>query len=113
MVGKSVTETTNESFPSLDGGLVAQLCPICDPMDCSPPGSSVLGILQARKNTGVRCHFHFPPDPGIKPTSPAFQADSLLTESPGSFDLILCPLASPFPPSHSINSFSKLVLIPS
>ena len=26
-----------------------QLCPIlCDPMDCSPPGSSVHGILQAR-----------------------------------------------------------------
>ena len=29
--------------------LVAQSCPIlCHPMDCSPPGSSVLGILQAR-----------------------------------------------------------------
>ena len=29
--------------------LVAQLCPIlCDPMDCSPPGSSVHGIFQAR-----------------------------------------------------------------
>ena len=29
--------------------LVAQLCPtLWDPMDCSPPGSSVLGILQAR-----------------------------------------------------------------
>ena len=29
--------------------LVAQLCPIpCDPMDCSPTGSSVHGILQAR-----------------------------------------------------------------
>ena len=27
--------------------LVAQSCPICDPMDCSPPGSSVPGILQA------------------------------------------------------------------
>ena len=27
----------------------AQSCPIlCDPMDCSPPGSSVHGILQAR-----------------------------------------------------------------
>ena len=29
--------------------LVAQLCPtLCDPMDCSPPGSSLHGILQAR-----------------------------------------------------------------
>ena len=29
--------------------LVAQPCPtLCDPIDCSPPGSSVHGILQAR-----------------------------------------------------------------
>ena len=29
--------------------LVAQLCPtLCEPMDCSPPGFSVHGILQAR-----------------------------------------------------------------
>ena len=29
--------------------LVTQLCPtLCDPMDCSPPGSSVHGIFQAR-----------------------------------------------------------------
>ena len=29
--------------------LVTQLCPtLCNPMDCSPPGSSVPGILQAR-----------------------------------------------------------------
>ena len=29
--------------------LVAQLCPaLCDPMDCNPPGSSILGILHAR-----------------------------------------------------------------
>ena len=26
-----------------------QLCPtLCDPMDCSPPGSSIRGIFQAR-----------------------------------------------------------------
>ena len=30
-------------------GLVAQSCPtLCDPVDSSPPGSSVRGILQAR-----------------------------------------------------------------
>ena len=32
-----------------------QSCPtLCDPIDSSPPGSSVPGILQA---TGVGCHF--------------------------------------------------------
>ena len=37
--------------------LVAQSCPIlCDPADCSMPGSSVHGILQARI-LGVGCHF--------------------------------------------------------
>ena len=36
--------------------LVSQWFPtLCDPMDCSQPGSSVHGILQA-KNTGVGCH---------------------------------------------------------
>ena len=29
-------------------GLVAKLCHFCDPMDCSPPESSVHGISQAR-----------------------------------------------------------------
>ena len=34
----------------------AQLClTLCDPMNCSPPGFSVHGILQA-KNIGVGCH---------------------------------------------------------
>ena len=33
-----------------------KLCPtLCDPIDGSPPGSAVPGILQAR--TGVSCHF--------------------------------------------------------
>ena len=36
--------------------LVAQSClTVCDPMDCSPPHSSVRGI--SRKNPGVGCHF--------------------------------------------------------
>ena len=35
----------------------AQLClTLCDPMDCSPPGSSVRGIFPG-KNTGMHCHF--------------------------------------------------------
>ena len=36
--------------------LVAQSCPIlCDPMDCSPPGSSVHGDSPG-KNNGMDCH---------------------------------------------------------
>ena len=36
--------------------LVTQSCPtLCDPMDCSPPGSSVHGDPPG-KNTGVGCH---------------------------------------------------------
>jgi len=51
-------------------------------MDCSPPGSSVHGIFPD-KNTGAGYHFLLLdlPDPGIKPGSPALQADSLLSEA--------------------------------
>ena len=46
-----------------------QLCPaLRDPMDCSPPGSCVHGVLQARYWSGLPCH---PPgdlpDPGMEP----------------------------------------------
>ena len=54
-----------------------QLClTLCDPMDCSLPGSSVHGILQAK--TGV--DYHALPK-GIEPVSlmaPALAGDSLL-----------------------------------
>ena len=64
--------------------LVTQSClTLCDPLDCSPPGSSVHGILQA-KNTGVSSYFPSPgdlPNPGIKPRSPTLKADSLPSES--------------------------------
>ena len=65
--------------------LVAQLCPtLCDPMTCSPPESSVCGTLQARILGWVS--FPLPGDlfnPGIKPSSPELQADSLPSEPPG------------------------------
>ena len=36
---------------------VSQLClTLCDPLDCSPPASSIHGIFPD-KNTGVGCHF--------------------------------------------------------
>ena len=38
-----------DTFSSVQFSSVTQLCPtLCDPMDCSLPGSSVHGILQAR-----------------------------------------------------------------
>ena len=64
---------------------VAQSYPtLCDPTDCSPPGSCVHRIVQARIQEWVA--FPSPgylPDPGIKPRSPALQADSLPSEPPG------------------------------
>ena len=59
-----------------------QSCPtLRDPMDCSPPGSSVHGILQARILEWVAMPFSRDlPNPGIEPVSlvcPALQADSL------------------------------------
>ena len=68
--------------------LVTQSCPtLRHPMDHSPPGSSVLGILQERHWSGLP--FSSPgylPNPGIKPKSPALQTDSLTYETPGKPD---------------------------
>ena len=55
---------------------VTQSCPtLCDPVDCSPPDSSVHGILQAKVLQEYWSGLPFPspgdlPDPGIKPRSP-------------------------------------------
>ena len=68
--------------------LVVQPCPtLCNPVDHSPPGSSVHGIFRQECWSGLS----FPylgdlPEPGIEPGSPVFpalQADSLLSEPPG------------------------------
>ena len=61
-----------------------QLCPtLCDPMDCSLPGSSVHGIFQARILEWVAL-FPSPGDlsnPGIELRSPTLHADSLPSEA--------------------------------
>ena len=50
-------------------------------MDCSRPGSSVHGILQAEYWSGLPCPSPGDlPDPGIEPRSLALQADYLLSE---------------------------------
>ena len=71
----------NQSFLPMS---VPQSCPApWDAVVCSPPGSSVHGILQARTLQWVA----MPPpaalpDPGVEPRSPALQADSLPSEPP-------------------------------
>ena len=56
--------------------LVFQSCQtLCDPMDCSPPGSSAHGILQARILERIVIPFSRGAfQSGIKPRSPALQA---------------------------------------
>ena len=58
--------------------LIAQFCPtLCDAIECSLPGSSVHGTLQAR--------IPLPwilPNPGMEPRSPTLQTNSLLSEPP-------------------------------
>ena len=71
--------------------LVAQSClPLCDPLDCSLPASSVRGIFQARipewaamPSSGIFPTLGCLPNPKLKPASPALQAHSLLSGPPG------------------------------
>ena len=65
---------------------------LCGPMDCSLPGSSVHENFQARILEQL-------PNPGIKPMSPAWQADSLP----------LCRLGIPL---FTCRSDKKFVLTP-
>ena len=69
--------------------LVAQSCPtLCDPMDCSLPGSSVHGDSSG-KNTGVSCHALLQgifPTQGLNPGLPHCKEiiyPSVHGESPG------------------------------
>ena len=64
---------------------VVQSCPtLFDPMDCSPAGSSIHGIFQARVLEWGAIAFSpgYIPDPGIEPASPALKAYSLLSVPP-------------------------------
>ena len=57
---------------------------LCDPIDCSPPGSSAHGISQARILEWVA--FPSPgdlPNPGIGPASSALAGGFFTTEPPG------------------------------
>ena len=55
---------THACNTNLYNAKLLQSCPVChDPVDCSPPGSSVHGILLAERWSGLPC-----PPPGIFPT---------------------------------------------
>ena len=76
--------------------LAGQSCPtLCNPMVCSPPGSSIHGDSPG-KNTGEYCSgLPCPPvgdlpNPGIEPRSPSFAgrfSASLVAQ------MVKCPLA--------------------
>ena len=77
-----------ESLPGLPSPavvLLAQSCPtLWDPMDCSTPGSSVHGILQARIQEWVAIPFSRGSSrPSDRTLFSALQADSLQSELPG------------------------------
>ena len=65
--------------------LLTQSCwTLCDPTDCSPPGSLCMGLSRQEYWSGLP--FSFPGDllnPGIKPESASLQADSLPSEPAG------------------------------
>ena len=70
--------------PGLCVYLAVQLCPtLYDSIDCSPPGTSVHGILQVRILEWMSCPPGDLPNPEIESRSPALQADSLPAEPPG------------------------------
>ena len=72
--------------------LVLQSClTLYDPVNCSPSGSSVHGILQARilERVAIPSQGDLP-DPGIETGSPTLQADSLPSELPESSAFVQC-----------------------
>ena len=74
----------NSSPACMPACSVAKLClTLCDPVDCSPPGSSVHGILQARILEWVAISFSRNlPNSGIEPLSPALAGGFFTTEPP-------------------------------
>ena len=72
---------TSDCVLTYIGGL---LCVSINSMDCSLPGSSIHGILQARILEWVAIFFsRRSSSPRFEPGSPALQADSLPSEPPG------------------------------
>ena len=97
--------------------LVAESCPsLCDPMDCSPPGSSVRGDSPC-KNTGVGCHALLQ---GIFPTqgsNPGLQHCRQILYclshrgSPRILERVACPSPGKFPTQESNQGLLRCVCV--
>ena len=59
---------------------------LCDPMDCSPSGPQSMEFSRQEYWSGLHSSSEGLPNPGIEPSSPALQTDSLPSE----------PLGKPF-----------------
>ena len=77
----------DESFISIYSACMLSLVRLCDPMDCSQPGSSVHGILQARiLEWAAISHPGDLPNRGTEPESPlapSLAGRFFTTELPG------------------------------
>ena len=84
-----------------------QSCPaLCGPMDCSPPGSSVHGIIQARMLEWVAIPFPRDlPNSGIEPASPAL-AGRLFTTDPPEAPVTIYHMLNGIFTSFTLNFFS-------
>ena len=76
--------------------LVTQSCPtLCDPMDCSPPGSSAKEFSRQRYWSGLS--FPSPgdlPDPGMESVSPALAGGFFTSCATREAQLSLCSTAT-------------------
>ena len=75
----------HQGSPGVGVSEVAQSCPtLCDPMDCSLPGSSIRGSLQARVLEWVAVSFsRRSSQPRDRTRVSPLQADTLPSEPPG------------------------------
>ena len=80
-----------EIIGSKKGKALAQSCPtLCDPVDCSLPGTSSMGFSRQEYWSGLP--LPSPGDlsyPGMEPVSPVWKADSLPLSQLGSQNQVL------------------------
>ena len=93
--------------------LVTLLCPtVCDPMDCTSPGSSVHGILQARILEWVAIPFSRGfPQPRNRTQVSCIAADSLPFEPPGKLQQITYLHALKFTQAQEFDTGSVLICL--